>query len=96
MRADPTAIASAKKLAATLAPDGRVTLSADNRPIAHQLARPRVGHIGLADMNTIRAQFRREIGTVIDQNGDPAILCARNDMAAEFEDMPVGRRHAIA
>jgi arylsulfatase A-like enzyme len=34
VRADPTAIASAKKLAATLAPDGRVTLSADDRPIA--------------------------------------------------------------
>lgn len=34
VRAEASAVASAKKLAATLAPDGRVTLSADDRPVA--------------------------------------------------------------
>ena len=47
-------------------------------------------------MDAVRAQFDREVRPVVDQHGDAAFLRARNNVAAKFEDMAVGRRNALA
>jgi hypothetical protein len=47
-------------------------------------------------MNAIGAQLGREVGPIIDQHRDAAILRTRNDLAPQFEDMAVRRGNAGA
>jgi hypothetical protein len=47
-------------------------------------------------MGAIGSEFDGEIRTIVNQHGDAALLCARDDVTAKLEDMVIGGRDAVA